>query len=224
MISVIVPVLNEEKRIRKTLEQLKTLKGNFETIIVDGGSRDKTNEIAREFAPIIASKRGRAVQMNTGSGRAKGDVLFFLHIDCIPDKDAFLEIERIMEDPGVVGGALCFDLDEESILYRNHVYWSNLRARITGIYLGDHGIFVRRSFFDRVGGFPNLPLMEDVSLCKRLKKEGSLVQAKSRITSSSRRLREQGFFLTVLQMWTNRLLFSLGVSPETLSKFYRDVR
>jgi rSAM/selenodomain-associated transferase 2 len=224
MISVIVPVLNEEKRIRKTLERLKEMKGNFETIIVDGGSRDKTTEIAREFAPVIVSKKGRAIQMNTGSGRAKGDVLFFLHVDCIPEKEAFLEIERIMKDTNVVSGALCFDLGEDSVLYRNHVYWSNIRARIMGVYLGDHGIFVRRSVFDRVGGFPNLPLMEDVSLCKRLKKEGRFVQAKSRITASSRRLKEQGFFKSVFQMWANRLLFRFGVSPETLSKFYRDIR
>ncbi|MFQ5800625.1 MAG: glycosyltransferase, partial [Candidatus Hydrothermarchaeales archaeon] len=172
----------------------------------------------------VASKKGRTVQMNTGAGRARGDILFFLHADCLPEKKAFLEVEEIMKNPKVVGGALKYDLDEDSLLYRTQVFWSNLRARLTGIHLGDHGIFVRRFIFDRIGGFPPIPLMEDVALCKRLKKEGKLVQTRSRITSSSRRFKTHGFVKTVLLMWTNRFLFFLGVSPETLERFYGDAR
>jgi rSAM/selenodomain-associated transferase 2 len=224
MISVIIPVLNEGFIIEKTLEHLNNMEGHFETIVVDGGSSDKTVDVAKEYTTVVASKKGRAVQMNTGSGRARGDVLLFLHADCMPERKALLEIEEIVKDQKVVGGALRYDIADESFLYRNHVFWSNLRARLTGIYLGDHGIFVRSSVFDKIGGFPPIPLMEDIALCKRLKKEGSLIQAKSRITTSSRRFKNQGFVKTVLLMWANRFLFFVGVSPETLARFYGDMR
>ncbi len=224
MISVIIPVFNEADLIKNLFEHLAGMKGDFETFVVDGGSRDKTAEVAREHAIVIASKRGRAVQMNTGAGRASGDILLFLHADCLPEKNAFLEVEKIMEDFKVAGGGLKYDTCETSLLYRNHVFWSSLRARLTGIYLGDHGIFVRRRTFDRAGGFPIQPLMEDVELCKKLKKEGRLVQAKSKMFTSSRRFKARGFTRTVLQMHLNRLLYAIGVPAETLAKYYGDVR
>lgn len=224
MISVILPALNEEARIRKTLEHLEGMAGDFDIIVVDGGSKDKTVSIASEYATVIASKRGRAIQMNTGAGRARGDLLFFLHMDCLPEKEAFSEVEKIMEDFKVVGGGLRYDVDEVSLLYRNHAFWSGLRARLTGVYLGDHGIFVRRMVFDRVGGFAVQPLMEDVELCKKLKAQGRLVQAKSKITSSPRRFKQKGFARTVIQMHANRLLYFLGIPAETLAKYYGEVR
>jgi rSAM/selenodomain-associated transferase 2 len=224
MISVIVPALNEAARIRKTLDHLVGMAGDFETIVVDGGSRDKTADIARKYTSVVASKKGRAIQMNTGAGRASGKVLFFLHVDCLPEREAFLEVERIMDDSRVAGGALSYDIGEASLLYRNHVFWSRLRARFIGIYLGDHGIFMRREVFDRVGGFPIQPLMEDVELCKKLKSQGRLVQAKSKIASSPRRFKQKGFVRTVLQMLANRFLYSIGVSAEKLAKYYGEVR
>ncbi|RMF88955.1 MAG: glycosyltransferase [Methanobacteriota archaeon] len=224
MISVVIPVLNEEGRLRELLDCLDGMKGSFEVIVVDGGSMDGTREVASGRARVVECARGRAVQMNRGAELAARDVLFFLHADCLPEKEAFIEIEELMKEPGVVGGALRYDVADKSLLYRNHVFWSRLRARLTGIYLGDHGIFVRRSVFDRVGGFPPIPLMEDVALCRRLKEEGRLVQAKSRIWASTRRFKNQGFVRTVLQMWANRLLFWLGVPPERLARFYGDAR
>ncbi len=224
MISVTIPVLNEESLIGGLLRYLAGVKGDFETIVVDGGSRDKTVSIASEYATVIASKRGRAIQMNTGAGRAKGEVLFFLHVDCRPDKEAFLEVEKIMENFKVAGGGLKYDICEASVLYRNHVFWSSLRARLTGVFLGDHGIFVRRRTFDRAGGFPIQPLMEDVALCKKLKSQGRLVQANSKMFASSRRFRERGFTRTVLHMFANRLLYTIGVPAETLARYYGDVR
>ncbi len=224
MISVVIPAFNEEHIIRGTLEHVRSMAGEYEIIVVDGGSADRTVEAARVYGRTIKSVRGRAAQMNRGATAANGDVLFFLHADCRPDINAFLEIEQILADQRVVGGALRYSLNEHSMRYRNHVFWSNLRARITGIYLGDHGLFVRRSAFEKIGGYPEIPLMEDVALSKRLKKEGRVVQAKSRMTASSRRFKENGFTRTVLQMWANRLLYFLGVAPESLSRLYGDIR
>ncbi len=224
MISVIIPVLNEEKKIGQTLNYLNRMKGDFEVFVVDGGSRDKTVNIAKEHAHVIASKQGRAVQMNTGAGRAGGDVLFFLHADCRPEGGSLIEIDEILKNPKVIGGALRYDVENKSFLYRNHVYWSSLRARLTKVFLGDHGLFVRRTVFDRVGGYPDIPLMEDVGLCKKLRREGGLVQGRSRILSSTRRFEERGFASTVFRMWTNRTLYALGVSPERLARGYPAVR
>jgi rSAM/selenodomain-associated transferase 2 len=224
MISVVIPVYNEEAQIKKTLDHLLGMKGVFEILAVDGGSRDKTVDRIRMLTPVITSKKGRALQMNTGAGRAKGDIIFFLHSDCYPQEGAFLEIERIMKDPSIVGGALTYDLEESSFLYRNHVFWSRLRARYSKIFLGDHGIFVRKRVFDAVSGFPNISLMEDVALCKKLKKEGQLLQAQSKIVSSPRRFTENGYLRTVIQMWLNRLFFYFHVSPDRLAKFYGDTR
>jgi rSAM/selenodomain-associated transferase 2 len=224
VISVIIPVLNEEKTIGKTLESLIGHQGDFEIIVVDGGSTDKTVEIASQHSTVLASKKGRAQQMNTGAGRAKGEVLFFHHADCLLEKNAFLELWKIMEDQKIVGGAMTYHMDETSLLFRNHIFWSNLRAGLTKIFLGDHGIFVRRSVFDRIGGYPIIPLMEDVALCRSLKKEGPLVRANSKMISSSRRFKEKGFLRTVLQLWSNRLLYFLGVPAEKLAGSYEAVR
>ncbi len=224
MISVIVPVLNEETSIENTLKHLEDINWDFETLIVDGGSVDRTVDIAKKYGQVVMSKKGRAIQMNTGAAWAKGDILFFLHGDCLPEKNAFLEVERIMSNSDVVGGALRYAVEDQSFLYRNHVFWSNLRARLTGIYLGDHGIFVKRNIFDKIGGFPIIPIMEDVSLCKKLKGEGKLVQANARMISSSRRFKQKGYLKTVLKMWANRFLFFFGVSPKFISRIYGDVR
>lgn len=224
MISVIIPVLNEESTIKGALDHLFAFDDDLEIIVVDGGSRDKTVEVAKELAVVVRSKQGRALQMNTGAGRATGDVLFFQHADCRPEKGAFTEILRLLRDPRVVGGALTYDVDKRSIVYRNHVFWSNLRARTSNIFLGDHGVFVRKGVFDQIGGYPHIPLMEDVALCKMLKTRGRLVQAKSKMLASTRRFDEEGFVRTVLMMWKNRLLYRLGTDPEKLTSGYRNIR
>ncbi len=224
MISIVMPVLNEEKNIEGTLRSLSRLPGDFEFIVVDGGSTDKTRKIAGKYATVMASDRGRAKQMNAGARRARGDVLLFLHADCRLSPDALSKIEISMHDKKIVGGALKFHLDDEARPFKLISFFSNLRARLSKIYLGDHGLYVRKSAFDKVGGFNEIELMEDVDLCKKLKKEGKLVQANAKIISSSRRLKRQGILKTWIHMQANRFLFFIGISPLRLSEFYKNVR
>lgn len=224
MISVIVPVLNEEKSIEEALQNVSALKGDFELIVVDGGSADKTREIAEKYGTVILSDKGRAKQMNAGARRANGDALLFLHADSRVSPRALSEIEKSLYDKKIVGGAFKFHLDDDSPLFKLLSFFSNLRANSSKTYPGDFGQFVRKSTFDKIGGFNEIELMEDIDICKRLKKEGKLVQANAKIISSSRRLKRQGILKTWIRMQINRFLYFVGTPPTRLSKFYEDVR
>lgn len=224
MISIIMPVLNEEEVIERSLRSTTALQGDFEIIVVDGGSSDKTKEIAKGYAKVITSKRGRAKQMNAGAKIAKGDILLFLHADSQLPNNALPEIEKAFRGPKVMGGALKFNLDDPSLLLKVLVFFANLRANIVKVYLGDHGLFVKRPVFEKIGGFNEIDLMEDVDLCRRLRREGKLVQLDVEITTSARRLKKRGILKTVIQMQMNRFLFFIGVSPRRLHRLYGDVR
>ncbi len=226
MISIIMPTFNEERNIEGAIQSVSALKGNFELIVVDGGSSDKTREIAGKYTAVIASSdKGRAKQMNEGARRAKGDILLFLHADCRLSPHALNEIERSLNgNKEVVGGAFQFHLDDDSLSFRFLSFFSNVRARIVKTYTGDFGLFMRRSAFEKIGGFSEIELMEDVDICKRLRKEGKLVQANTKIVSSARRFKKEGMLRTWTHMLVNRVLFSIGTSPTRLSKFYKEVR
>ncbi len=224
MISIIMPVLNEGKNIEGALQNVSTLKGDFEFIVVDGGSTDKTREIAGNHGTVILSDKGRAKQMNAGAKRAKGDILFFLHADCRLSPHALSEIERSLNSKEIVGGALKFHLDDDSSQFKLISFFSNLRASISKTYTGDFGQFIKKSVFDKIGGFNEIELMEDVDICKRLKKEGKLVQINEKIISSSRRFKKQGILKTWIHMQLNRFLYFIGTSPTRLSEFYKEVR
>jgi rSAM/selenodomain-associated transferase 2 len=223
-ISVIVPVLNEEKFIGATLEALMAL-APYEIIIVDGGSSDQTREIAARFqVKVIASERGRARQMNRGARQARGDVLLFLHADTRLPLTAFADISAALADPRYVGGRFDVELDGAHWLLPVVARMISYRSRISKVGTGDQALFVRRDVFARMGGFPDIPLMEDVGFCRALKKNGAVACLRSRVITSARRWEADGVWRTIFRMWTLKLLYFAGVSPIRLKQFYADTR
>lgn len=223
-ISVIIPVLNEEKTIGSTLEALRRLH-SWEIIVVDGGSTDKTRDIAAKEGVIIAtSPPGRARQMNHGARLACGDVLLFLHADSRLPLSATSDILSALEDPRCVGGRFDVRLDDERWIFWLIGNLISLRSRLTRVATGDQAIFVRREVFEDIGGFPDIPLMEDIAFSRMLKKKGRVACLKSRVVTSARRWEIEGIWRTILKMWLLRLLFLAGVSPFRLRRFYGDAR
>jgi rSAM/selenodomain-associated transferase 2 len=223
-ISVIIPALNEEKTIGPVLADLITLRPH-EVIVVDGGSRDRTCEISEQTgAVVITGATGRARQMNCGAGQATGDILLFLHADTRLPRSAFDDIVAVLKDSPYVGGRFDVDLDGDHWLLKVIGAMINQRSRITKVATGDQAIFLRREVFARMGGFPDIPLMEDVAFCRALKRLGGIACLRSRVLTSARRWEAEGVWRTVLKMWTLKLLYFAGVSPVKLKRFYADPR
>ena len=223
-VSVIIPVLNEENAIASTLEALVPLAPD-EIIVVDGDSADRTRAICERFElTILSSERGRARQMNCGAGRARGDVLLFLHADTRLPPSALADIEAALADSRYVGGR--FDVKLEGGHWMLNIIGAliNWRSRATKIATGDQALFVRRESFQRIGGYPEIPLMEDVAFCRRLKRLGGVACLRSRVVTSARRWEKDGVWRTIFKMWTLKLLYFAGVSPERLKVFYADTR
>lgn len=223
-ISVIVPVLNEEKSIGATLVALMAL-APYEIIIVDGGSTDRTRTIAEQYGiSVVASERGRARQMNRGARQASGEVLLFLHADTSLPSSAFADISATLTDPRYFGGRFDVELDGDHWLLPMVARMISYRSRVTKVGTGDQAIFVRRAAFVRIGGFPDIPLMEDIAFCRALKKNGAVACLRSRVITSARRWEADGVWRTIFRMWTLKLLYFAGVSPVRLKQFYADTR
>lgn len=223
-ISVIVPVLNEEKSIAATLEALLPL-APYEIIIVDGGSVDRTREIAARFqVKTISSERGRARQMNRGAGEASGDVLLFLHADTRLPPSALNDINAALRGAHYLGGRFDVELDGEHWMLPVVARMISYRSRISKVGTGDQGIFVRREAFERMQGFQNIPLMEDIAFCRALKRQGGVACLRSRVITSARRWEVEGVWRTIFRMWAIKLLYFAGVSPARLKQFYADTR
>ena len=223
-ISVIVPVLNEEQSIAATLDALQAL-APYEIIIADGGSSDRTREIAAGFpVKIISSERGRARQMNRGAREASGDVLLFLHADTRLPNSALNDISGALSDAGFLGGRFDVELDGEHWLLPLVGRVISYRSRISKVGTGDQGIFVRRQVFERMQGFQDIPLMEDIAFCRALKRLGGVACLRSRVVTSARRWEVDGVWRTIVRMWTIKLLYFAGVSPARLKQFYADTR
>lgn len=223
-LSIIIPTLNEAAVIEKTLAALPR-RGGIERIVVDGGSSDDTAERAKPHADgVLITEAGRARQMNAGARAAGGDVLLFLHADSHLAADAFDAISQALEDPTVAGGAfkLAIDSTRRSLCIVAAV--ANWRSRLTGIPYGDQGIFVRRTVFEKLGGYPDLPIMEDLEFSRRLKRTGKVALLSGPIMTSSRRWDRGGVWYTTLQNQIFVLAYFMGVSPKRLAQWYRPVR
>lgn len=223
-ISIIVPTLNEEGNLAATLQSAHG-DGVCEIIVVDGGSADDTPRVAREHADqVLTSRRGRAVQMNAGAAVAKGEVLLFLHGDTVLPAGFDTVVLAALADCAVVGGRFDICLMPSSPLLRLTATLINVRSRLTRIATGDQAIFVRRNVFGELGGFQEIPLMEDVAFSTALKRRGRVACLREQVVTSSRRWRKAGVIRTILLMWSLRLLYVFGVSPERLRRVYADLR
>jgi rSAM/selenodomain-associated transferase 2 len=218
-------MLNEAGAIASTLRALRRGAPDAEIVVVDGGSVDAS---VAEAAPlcdrVISASRGRARQMNAGAASARGTVLAFVHADTIVPPTFASDIAGALADPAIVGGRFDVVLDSSALPYRVIGAMISLRSRISRTATGDQAIFVRREVFERLGGFPDLELCEDLDFSRRLKRAGRVACLRSRVTTSSRRWSRDGVLRTVVRMWAIRAMYLLGVSPARLKRIYADTR
>ena len=220
-LSIVIPALDEERALPLLLGDLQPLRARgAEIIVADGGSSDATVAAARALADVVlAAPRGRALQLNAGAARARGELLLFLHADSRVPPEGAAAIAALAEAPprwgffrvrllgaskwlGVVARCMCW------------------RSRLSGIATGDQGLFVPRALFAAVGGYPAQPLMEDIEICRRLRRRGAPLAHPALIESSGRRWDRDGALATILLMWRLRLRYFLGADPAALHEAY----
>lgn len=220
-LSLVIPVIDEATNLQALLLSLQALRQKgHEIIVVDGGSRDNSVSIAKELADsCIPSISGRARQMNVGASQAKGDVLLFIHADSrLPvtvDSDTRACIEQ-----GAAWGRFDISINSPSAMLKLVSFMMNIRSAFTGIVTGDQCLFVKRDLFDSLGGYADIPLMEDIELSSRLKKISPPACISNRVCTSARRWKKNGILRTILSMWRNRLRYWAGVSAEILADEY----
>ena len=217
-ISVVIPALNEAARIESTLEAVVAQPGPSEVIVVDGGSTDDTMARAATSATVLTSAPGRARQMNRGAQAADGAVLLFLHADTLLPPDAFDLIRAALADPSAEAGAFRLSFDRNTPLLRFYSFCTRFPFR--RICFGDRGLFVRRSVFEALGGFPDVPIFEDLEMVRLLHKHGGFRFLPQAITTAARRFEAVGPFrqqLLNIRLWTR---YQLGANPERLAHWY----
>jgi rSAM/selenodomain-associated transferase 2 len=221
-LSIIMPVLEEADSIGDALTALTPLRARgVEMIVVDGGSRDGTVERARDLADaVIVAPRGRAAQMNAGAAQACGEVLMFLHADTILPADADRLVLDGLARSGRIWGRFDVRIAGTHPMLRLVGAMMTLRSRLTGIATGDQAMFVRRDAFAAAGGFPDIPLMEDIALSRALRQAGRPLCLAARVTTSGRRWERHGMLRTVALMWRLRLAYYLGADPARLARRY----
>lgn len=223
-ISVIIPTLNEARILGATLDVLAALPGILEILIVDGGSVDKTVPIARAHGVcLLHARRGRGLQLHAGALAARGDILWFVHADTQPSRDAPRQIDRALAHPTVHAGCLFVRFDSVGLQAR-FLAWLYARLRQFGLCYGDATLFVHRREYMQVGGFRPFPLFEDVDLVRRLRQRGRFVCLPAEVVVSSRRFESGGFILTLLWWMVLQLLYWLGLSPHVLGRLYAPIR
>ena len=221
-VSVIIPALNEEGYIAQALESVRRQDGDYEIIVVDGGSADRTRAMAGGYGRVLDSPAGRAVQMNAGARAATGDVFLFLHADSVLADGSFAALRQALCRPEFAGGCFRMEFDHRHAWLWFYTRFTRFRYRL--FHYGDQGLFLRRSVFEALGGYREVPIMEDVDLLKRLRRHGRLAVLDPPITTSARRYHRHGFFLQELLNVILVSLYMLGVRPEVLRRWYDDVR
>ena len=219
MISIIIPILNEADFLSATLSHVQANSIKHEMVLVDGGSTDATLEIAKSAGAhvVISPQCQRAAQMNLGAQHAHGEIFLFLHADTLLAPTALEQIEKVLADPRVVGGAFVRRYDSSSLFLQATCYLAELRSRWFGWQLGDQAMFVRAESFVQLGGFRDMDLFEDLDFSRRLNRLGKIITLKPPIISSARRFKKRGIFTTTLSDFLLTLRYMLGEDPHKLA-------
>ncbi len=219
--SLIIPTLNEAEGIADLLSTLQVLRTQCEIIVVDGGSTDNTQQQAMPLVDrFICAKAGRAIQMNAGAEQAKGNVLIFLHADTYLPEPALQLIHEGIE-AGALWGRFDIQLLGSHFMLNTIAFMMNWRSRVTGIATGDQAIFIKRSVFLEIGGFPEITLMEDIAISQRLTQLVRPYCIGAKVKSSARRWEYFGVWRTIALMWSIRLRYFFGAYPDDLARLYR---
>jgi rSAM/selenodomain-associated transferase 2 len=219
-VSIVVPVLDEAPRLPSLLERLHRDFPGCEVIVVDGGSTDGSPDLVGPPARLVTSTRGRGRQLNAGAAAATGDVLWFHHADTRADPAALGQLRMALADPGVVGGGLRLRFDRPGPALAWVAMTSNARARHLHQIFGDQAMFIRRTVFQRLGGFPDLPLMEDLEMSRRLARVGRLALLPATSIASARRFTEHGTLRLLAFMQWLKVLYFAGIEPAELARRY----
>ena len=223
--SIVIPVINESATINTTLEQLIALEADapFEVIVVDGDTEGKTiGAINNKNVKTMIAEKGRATQMNRGAVMAGGDIIIFLHADTRLPPDALALIKKALTDPDCMGGAFDLSIDSVRPVYQLISKISSYRSRLTRIPYGDQALFFRREEFLSIGGFADIPLMEDVEIMRRIKnRRGKIKIINQPVKTSPRRWEKEGILRCTLRNWLLIILYISGISPERLARFYK---
>ena len=223
-VSVIVPTLNEELVIEKTLTQIQQLSPH-ELIVSDGGSDDGTGTIAKKLSHrVITGSTGRATQMNAGANEATGDLLLFLHADSRLEPESYQKMLEYMENPDWIGGAFTLCIESQKWSIKLVTLLANIRSKYFGLAYGDQGFFVRKKVFESMDGFASLPICEDLEFYQRLKKKGPVILLKEKAHTSPRRWIKEGIVFTTARNTLIAILFGLGFPLRTLTKWYLAIR
>jgi len=224
--SIIVPALQESDKINSLVEQVERLEcsENAEIIVVDGNPNGDTIQVIRsDRVKKLVAPKGRARQMNAGASIAKGEILIFLHADTELPRNALRTINSAMAQGRYVGGAFELGIDSHKIEYKLLARWASLRCRLTRIPYGDQAIFVKRDYFNALGGYRDMPLMEDVELMRGIKRRGDKICiVPEQVRTSPRRWEQEGFVYVNVRNAFLFFSYILGVSPEKLASFYKN--
>lgn len=224
-ISVVIPALHEAANINGLIGHLRALPADIdrEIIVVDGDPGESTlRAITHDRIVTATAGPGRAIQMNRGAALATGEVLLFLHADTFLPPDALTLIDDRMQEPRCVGGAFDLGILTDRRIFRITEQYVALRTRLTRVPFGDQAIFLRKGYFDGIGGYRDIPIMEDVELMSRIRKRGDrIVVIRRKVMTSPRRWEREGVLSATVRNWKLQLLYVLGVPPERLAKHYR---